>query len=512
MRAEQESNRFSNTSSIPENGQELIRLQEIDKPKHECGVFGVFAPSEDVARITYFGLYALQHRGQESSGIVTLDKGEIHSHHGMGLVPQIFNDDTIIDNLTGQIAVGHNRYSNTGEVTEINAQPFIYKGVVISENGNLVNPQKLRDKLEAQNIFPSEAIDGSKCSSDGELIAQSIYAASGSNWVEKIQNASLDWDGAYTLVVAAEDSLYGVLDHQGTWPFSLGRLNNSGYILTSETCALDHVNAKVERFVKPGEIIKINNNGVESFKLPNPKNIRRAKCPFDSTYFSRPDSLYLEPNELIPEGVTINQLREEMGRQLARDSYVDADVVFGVPNSGLVFARGWSDETGTPNREGFIKNQYVGRNFISPDERQRDVGKSIKLNVLKENVKGKIVVVTDDSIVRGDTMPSNVRKLRNAGVKEVHVRIAFPRILFPCHYGIDTYKPSELISSRMSQEELRQHVDADTLYFLSIKSFAKVLTKHAPDISLEDFCRGCYLNEYPTPVPTIHDKNVLARV
>ena len=484
---------------------------ESEKPQHNCGVFGIWDPEANVARVAFFGLYALQHRGQESAGIATSDGKAVYLHRDMGLVSQVFTDEDI-NKLAGFIAIGHTRYSNTGGSKLVNAQPAVYGPVAVSENGNLVNSRDLRKEHEALGIFPSIYSDGSKCSSDGEMLAQSIAIASGKTWLEKIKNASLKWEGAYTLTIIAEDTLFGVSDHQGTWPFCLGRINNFGYVLASESCALDQVGARLERFVRPGEIIAVNHQGIIFDKLPNPRNVQVAHCPFDDTYFSRPDSLHLEPTPQKPEGVTHYDLRLRMGEQLAREFPVEADVVFGIPDSGIVFARGWSKEANIPFVDGFIKNRYIGRTFITPDQKIRDLGAHVKLNPIRENIHGRRVVVTDDSIVRATSMPKYVSLIRQAGATQVHVRIAFPRIIAPCHYGIDTYSREELISARLSKDELKEHVGADSLEFLSDQGFEKCLVTGSDNLTLANFCRGCYHNIYPTIVPEVRDKLVLEKI
>jgi len=461
----------------------------VDKPREYCGVFGIYGPGEDVARITFFGLYALQHRGQESAGIATADGQRIQVHAMMGLVAQVF-DEASLARLRGHIAIGHTRYSTMGSSRVCNAQPFVIEGpagpLAIAHNGNLVNAEYLHQQLVEQgHHFQS--------STDSESIGKMIAFAPGATWVERIRYAMERLLGAYSLVLMTPDSLFAVRDPLGVRPLCLGRLNHA-WVVASETCALDTVGARFEREVAPGEIVVIDAQGLRShIGLPSQ---RQAQCIFEYIYFARPDSIL--NNKLV------YLARQEMGRELAREHPADADIVIAVPDSAIPAAIGYAEELGLPYREGLIKSRYIGRTFIQPDQRIREVGINLKFNPLPEVLRGQRVVVVDDSIVRGNTTRQIVRLLRRAGAREVHVRIHCPPFVNPCYLGIDVARRHELIAARMSVEEIARFIGADSLGYLSVEGLLRAI-----GVPERLFCRACFTGEYPVPV-TLMDMDKLA--
>lgn len=471
---------------------------ESDKPKHECGVFGIYAPGEDVSRLTFYGIFALQHRGQESAGIAASDGREIKDRKHMGPVFNLIEED--IAALKGKIAIGHTRYSNTGGSTLANAQPVTFGQIAIAENGNLVNPQDLRRKLAQIGIFPTIHSNGESCSSDGELIAQTIATSPGKNWLEKIQNASRNLIGAYSLTIIAGDTLYGVKDPYGVWPLCLGTINDRGYVLASESCALDTIGAKLVRELEPGEIIAINDDGLKSFYLPARVESQSAACAFDANYFQRPDSIFRN-------GDRIRKIRMRLGRQLAIDHPVDADIVISIPRSGDFGAMGFSKQSGIPLEVGFIKNEYIGRTFIMPDQRIRDLGVRLKLNPFPEVISGQRIVVVDDSIVRGTTSPLITEILFLCGAQEVHMRLTFPPVKHPCFIGVDIPTRNELVASERTVEQIRQKIGATSVGYNSIENFFK----YGLMLPKEHFCTGCLTGDHPITVPPERDKFALER-
>ncbi len=453
---------------------------------HEsCGIFGVYSPNEDVARLTFFALFALQHRGQESSGIATADGKKIRTYTGMGRVSYVFTEETLRP-LTGHIAIGHNRYSTAGSSRAINAQPFIVGNdgdtIGIAHNGNIINAARLREELaELGYTF--------RGSSDSEVVATLILATPGKNWVERIRTAMRRLEGAYSLVIITPEELYAVRDPLGVRPLSLGTVDH-GYVVASETCALDHIGARVLREVEPGEIVLINENGVTSF--PGEPG-RRGLCIFEYIYFARLDS--------VINGKLLYKTRLAMGAGLANEHPVDADLVISVPESATAAGVGYARESGIPVAEGLIKNRYVGRTFIEPDQRLRDLGVAVKFNPMPQMLDGERLVVVDDSIVRGTTTPSVVRLLRKAGAKEVHMRICAPPIRHPCFLGVDMATRRELIAAQKSIPEICKFIGADSLGYLSIPGLIK-----AVDLPRENFCLACFTGDYPMPVQLEMDK------
>ncbi|MGD0796058.1 MAG: amidophosphoribosyltransferase, partial [Dehalococcoidales bacterium] len=406
---------------------------------HEsCGVFGVYAPNEDVARLTFFALFALQHRGQESAGIATADGKQIRVYTGMGRVSNVFTEETLRP-LNGHIAIGHNRYSTAGSSRIFNAQPIIVGNdgstIGIAHNGNLVNATHLYEELTGLGYR-------FKGTTDSEVIANLILSSPGKSWVEKIRYAMRRFQGAYSLVIITPQELYAVRDPFGVRPLCLGTIDH-GWVVASETCALDHIGADFVREIEPGEIVAINENGVASY--PGEPG-RRGLCIFEYIYFARPDS--------VINGRLLYPARQAMGAGLAREHAVDADLVIGVPDSATAAGVGYAQESGIPVAEGLIKNRYVGRTFIEPDQRIRDLGVKLKFNPMPQMLHGERLVVVDDSIVRGTTTPSVIRIMRKAGAKEIHMRICAPPIRYPCFFGVDMATRRELIAAQKSIPEI----------------------------------------------------------
>ena len=459
--------------------------------REKCGVFGVYAPEEDVARITFYGIYALQHRGQESAGIATADGRRIHVRTGMGLVSQVFAEADLY-HLPGHIAIGHTRYSTTGSTLIENAQPLYVEGangpLALVHNGNLVNAEVLRQDLEKQGFSLTT-------STDSEVVAHLLASAPGADWQERMAHVMRRIEGAYCLVVLTPKELIAMRDPYGLRPLCLGELNG-GYVIASESCALDHLGASFLREVEPGEALIIDGSGVTGSRVVEAP--RQALCVFEYIYFSRPDSV-LRDKLIYP-------VRMAMGRELARENPVEADLVIGVPDSAIAAAIGYSHESGIPYAEGLVKNRYVGRTFIEPDQRLRDVGVYLKFNPMRQVIGGQRLVVVDDSIVRGTTTPKVVEILRRAGAKEVHMRICSPPIRNPCYFGIDMATQWELIANKKTVEEIRGHIGADSLGYLSIEGLFRAIGDDRAS-----FCTACFTGQYPMPVQLQMDKLVFER-
>jgi len=450
-----------------------------DRFHEECGVFGIYGHA-DAANLTYLGLYALQHRGQESAGIVSTDGKKLYSEKSMGLVADIFTEERI-KKLPGHAAIGHNRYSTTGDSISINIQPIIVNfalgGLAVAHNGNLVNAGILKAELEAYgSIFQSTM--------DSEVVIHLIAQSRLPNLHERIVDALQHVQGSYSLLLLAEDELIGVRDPHGFRPLVLGELGGS-YVLASESCALDLIEATYLREIEPGEMVVINSSGIHStfpFRRADPSH-----CIFEFIYFARPDSYVF--------GQNVYTIRKEFGRQLARETGVQADVVIPVPDSGVPAALGYAEESGVPFGLGLIRNHYVGRTFIEPRQAIRHFGVKIKLNPVKDVLKGKRVVVVDDSIVRGTTSKKIIKMIRNAGASEIHMRISSPPTMYPCYYGIDTPTRQELIASSHSIEEIRKYITADTLGYISLDGVRKVVDRPL------NYCVACFCGDYPVPFP-----------
>jgi amidophosphoribosyltransferase len=450
-----------------------------DKFHEECGVVGVFGHPE-AATLAYLSLYALQHRGQESAGIVASNGEALISHRGMGLVADIFNED-ILSRLQGRLAIGHNRYSTSGSTVLKNCQPFVVEwaqgALAIAHNGNLVNADELRAKLEARgSIFQSTV--------DSEVIVHLIAASTAPTLVGRITDALSQVRGAYSLVFLTEDRVIATRDPYGFRPLVLGRVGET-IVVASETCALDLVDAVYEREVEPGEIVVISDRGVESVR-PFPAAARH-NCVFEYIYFARPDSRVF--------GRNVYEVRKDLGRQLAREAPADADIVIPVPDSGVPAAIGFAEQAGLPFEMGLIRNHYVGRTFIEPTNSIRHFGVKVKLNALREVLDGRRVVVVDDSIVRGTTSRKLVHMIRQAGAREVHMRISSPPTTHPCFYGIDTPTREELIASSHDVNGIRAYLGADSLAYLSVEGLYAFTGRDG-----NGFCDACFTGRYPVPV------------
>jgi len=454
----------------------------------ECGIFGIYDNDGlDAARTTYYALYALQHRGQESCGIAVNDNRTVVFHKGVGLVPDVFNE-VILNHLKGQMAIGHCRYSTTGNSTIENAQPLVSKYIkgtlALAHNGNLINSQQLRRELELNGaIFQT--------TNDSEVIAYILAKERlrSSSIEEAVQRSMGVLKGAYSIVLMSPEKLIAARDPYGFRPLSIGKIKNS-YVIASETCAFDAIGAEFVRDIDPGEIVVIGKQGISSIRTNCTG--RPNLCIFEFVYFARPDS--------VLEGASVYLARQEAGRYLAKEHPVEADVVIGVPDSGLDAALGYSKESGIPYGVGFIKNRYVGRTFIQSTQDQRDIAVKIKLNVLKAAVEGKRVILVDDSIVRGTTSKRIVSDLRAAGATEVHMRISSPPFLNPCYFGTDIDSKDKLIACKMSIEEIAKELGADSLGYLSIDNLRKI-----PVGANCDFCDGCFTGKYPMDVSWVDD-------
>ncbi len=459
-------------------------MYQDDKLHEECGIFGIYAPGREVARRTFFALYALQHRGQEAAGIVTCDGHMAHVHKGMGLVAQVFNEDNL-RYLQGHMAIGHNRYSTTGSSKLRNTQPYVIETIdgplAIGHNGNLINAPQLRRELLERGV-------GLQTSTDSELILHLLAGAGGPDWMTRIRILMARIEGAYSLVILTRDAVYGVRDPWGLRPLVLGKLEG-GHVLASESCAFSTIGATMLREIQPGEIVRIDGSGYEIIQGAPPQ--RFAFCTFEQIYFARPDS--------ILNGKLVHQVRQKLGRQLAREAPADADIVIPVPDSGTPHAIGYAQKSGIPYSEGLIKSRYIGRTFIEPTDQLRKVGVAMKFNPLPDNLDGKRVVMVDDSIVRGNTSGPLVQLLRNAGAREVHVRVACPPIKFPCFMGVDMASQSELIAANKSLDEICEHIGADSLAFLSISGLMRALKAN------DGYCNACFTGDYPfnTPIPLL---------
>ncbi len=454
-----------------------------DKLKEECGVFGVYGHSE-AANLCYYGLHALQHRGQESAGICTSDGTQFSYHRGMGLVKEVFTND-VLRKLVGGGAIAHVRYSTAGESRIQNAQPLIFKyrdgDLAIATNGNITNAQVIRKRLEEEgSIFQT--------TSDTEVVAHLIARSRKPTLVESVKDAMVQIEGAFAFLIQTNNQLIATLDANGLRPFAVGKLGGA-YLFASETCAFDAVGGQYVCDVEPGEMYILDETGMRKDRFAAPK--RRAICAMEYIYFARPDSDI--------DGFNIHSARKRMGRQLAMESFVDADVVTGVPDSSISAAIGFAEQTGIPYELGLIKNRYTGRTFIQPSQELREQGVKMKLSAVRKVVEGKRVIMIDDSIVRGTTSLRIVNLLREAGAKEVHVRISSPPFKNPCFYGIDTPSRKELIASSHTVEEIRKLINADSLHFLSKDGMIDSIGRAANEIN-RGHCLACFDDDYPTPL------------
>lgn len=459
-------------------------MDDVQKEIHEeCGVFGVYSSeNRTVAHTVYYGLYALQHRGQESGGIAVAFADKITYYKGMGLIPEIFANGNLDKLPEGDIAIGHVRYSTTGASQLLNAQPVVFTGkcgkMALAHNGNLTNTKQLRDELIAQNAVFQTTIDS-------EVMAVLINKLSDGDILKGVKLACPLFKGAYALVIMTADKLIAVRDPYGIRPLCLGTVDDD-VVVASESCALDAVGANFLRDVKPGEIVVIDSNGIQSHMMENiPK--KSALCIFEYVYFARHDS--------IIDGCSVYHARQEAGRLLAKYYKVEADIVAGVPDSANVAARAYAEESGIPFVEALAKNRYVGRTFIQPDQRQRENSLSVKMNALRANIRGKRLIIIDDSIVRGTTMRKIIKMLRDAGAKEVHIRICSPIVKHPCHLGIDIQTYSQLIGAYRDENQICKCIGADSVRYLSVEHLVESCKK-----SNLNFCLGCFTGEYPYPM------------
>jgi amidophosphoribosyltransferase len=449
-----------------------------DKPREECGLFGVYAPEQEVTQLTYYGLYALQHRGQESAGIAVGDGHKIKYHKAMGLVSEVFSDQ-ILQELNGKMAIGHVRYSAKGANLPTNAQPLVgyfQKGMIaLAHNGNLTNAVELRDELANRGTVFQTTVDS-------ELILNMIARYRRHSLEDAILKTMLDLRGAYAFLIMAEGKIIGVRDPYGIRPLCIGRLNNR-YCFASESCALDTIGAEFVRDVEPGELVTLDQDGLYSRQgIPSNKT---THCSFEYIYFARPDSTI--------DSLNVWESRRRMGEELARECPIEADVVLAVPDSGTPAAIGYAKALDLPFEEGLLKNRYVGRTFIQPTQRMREVGVRIKLNTNARVIRGRRVIMIDDSIVRGTTSSKLVEMVRKSGAKEIHLLISSPPVCYSCYYGIDTGKRENLIANKMSIEEIREHIGADSLYYLSEEGLKRALN-YSP------VCLACFNGDYPIDV------------
>lgn len=460
-----------------------------DKPHEECGVFGIYAPSLEVARVTFFGLFALQHRGQESAGMAATDGRHISVRRNLGLVSQAFDEDDIV-NLPGFAAIGHTRYSTAGSTLQCNAGPMYADTnlgpIAIAHNGNLTNANILKEELESRGeIFET--------STDSEVLARMIALEEGENIPDKIRNAMPKMIGAFSLAVLTTNELYAVRDSIGVRPLCIGKLAE-GYVIASESAALMTIGAELVREVEPGEIIRVHEHGYESLGIATKKT--PALCMLELVYFARPDSQLM--------GQRLHMMRQNMGRQLWREAPVDADVVVGLPDSATPAAIGYAQESGIPYGEALIKNRYIGRTFIQPNQQMRAQSVRLKFNVLPEVVKDKKVVLVDDTIVRGTTSRPIVELVRQAGAKEVHMRVHAPPIMWPCYLGVDLAKRDELIAARLSIPQIAEHIGVDSLQYLSLDGLMDAIGK-----GNNRFCHACMTGQYPVKTFSNLDKLAL---
>ena len=457
-----------------------------DKLREECGVMAIYN-HPDAARMTYWGLYSLQHRGQESGGIASADGQNVNDIKGMGLVSEIFTDD-VLAKLPGHIAIGHTRYSTTGDSALLNAQPISVestKGLIaIAHNGNLVNLGTARERLERDGAL-------FQTTSDSEIIIQLIAHSKETTLVDCIADSLSQVEGAFSIVMMTRNRIFAARDPHGFRPLSMGRISGENgapdtFVFASETCAFDLLHAKYERDVQPGELVMVSEDGVTSRYFDT--TTKQASCIFEHVYFARPDSRIF--------GRWVQQSRAEMGRQLARESGVPADMIVPVPDSGVTAAIGYAEESGIPFNLGLIRNHYVGRTFIQPEQRVRDFGVRMKLNPVRSLLEGKRVILIDDSIIRGTTSRKIVRMVRAAGAKEVHLRISCPPTISPCFYGVDTPSKKDLIAANKSVREICEFIEADSLAYLSLDGLIHCCTEG--DAEPNKYCTACYTGNYPT--------------
>lgn len=471
-----------------------------DKPREECGVFGVYAEGRNVARLSFFGLYALQHRGQEAAGIATCDGERAYLHKAMGLVSQVFNEDNLSP-LEGHMAIGHNRYSTTGSQHVRNTQPYLIETIHgplgIAHNGNLTNALELRQLLLKRGV-------GLSSTSDTEMMNQilaappevweadgiSVESEDGDHWIGRIRAMMQIVKGAYSLAILTRDAIYAVRDPNGLRPLSIGKLGENQYVIASETCALSTIGAEYVDYVSPGSILRIDKNGVREFEGVPPAE-KRTLCVFEYVYFARPDS--------VLDGQVVHATRQSMGHTLAQESPADADLVIGVPDSATPAAIGFAAESGIPFGEGLTKNRYIGRTFIEPEDGLRKQSVNLKYNALTSNLRGKRIVLVDDSIVRGNTAAPLVQLLRDAGATEIHVRVSSPPVKHPCFMGVDMATYKELIAAHMDIDGICERIGADSLGYLTLPGMLDAI-ENVVGFS-NDYCTACFSGNYPIDIP-----------
>ncbi len=456
-------------------------VTDLDSPKEECGVIAVSSLDEAAARVAFFGLYALQHRGQEAAGIAVADGRSVRLHKGQGLVGQVF-DDAALKPLVGSLAIGHTRYSTTGVNSDRNVQPYVVETMHgplgISHNGNIVNADQLRSKLLKRGA-------GLQSSSDSEVLALMLAATEGATWEDRLAKIMPEWEGAFSLAILAGTKIIVTRDPWGFRPLSIGRMPTGGHAVASETGALQTIGCDAIREVEPGEVVVLQGEQTRSHQAIKPKE-RQARCTFEHIYFSRPDAVW--------DGILIHQARQRLGEELALEHPVEADVVIPVPDSSTPAAIAYANVSGIPYNEGFVKNRYIGRTFIEPTDELRRQGVALKFNTLPENLEGKRVIMVDDSIVRGTTSGPLVKLVRDAGAAEVHMRITCPPIAHPCFFGVDMGTHDELIGHKMGVPEIGEHIGADSLGFLSVERMMKALGRD------DGYCNACFTGSYPVPV------------
>lgn len=464
-----------------------------DKLREECGVFGIWGHVE-AANFTALGLHALQHRGQEAAGIVSFDRKQFHAHRGLGHVGDIFGTEEVMASLKGRAAIGHNRYATTGDTVLRNVQPLFaelaFGGFALAHNGNLTNAATLRHELVQRGALFQSTMDT-------EVIIHLMALQTGASVIERLVHALSRVEGAYSLVAICDDMVIGVRDPLGVRPLVIGQLpEERAYVIASETCALDIIGADFVRDVEPGELVILDQYGLSARQV-FPKSARRF-CIFEHIYFARPDS--------IVEGSSIYDARQRIGAELAKESPVDADVIIPVPDSGVPAALGFSQQSGIPFELGIIRNHYVGRTFIEPGQQIRDLGVKLKHNANRAKIRGKRVVLVDDSIVRGTTSRKIVQMVRAAGATEIHFRIAAPPTTNPCFYGVDTPQKEELLASSLSVEQMADHIGVDTLAFVSIDGLYRAMGEPARNRAQPQYCDACFTGEYPTRLTDREDR------
>ena len=469
-------------------------FNEVKSLNEECGVFGVWG-HPDAARVTYFGLHSLQHRGQEGAGVVTNDAGKLNGHRDLGLLAEVFSDERVLQRLTGDAAIGHVRYATAGNGSVDNIQPFLFKffdqQIGLAHNGNLTNAKSLRKSLEkAGAIFHSN--------SDTEILMHLIRRSEEPLFMDRVKEALNQVKGGFAYLLLTENAMIAALDHNGFRPLSIGKMVNGAYVVASETCALEVIGAEFIRDVRPGEVVIIDDAGIQIEQYT--QEVQPAICSMEFIYFARPDSNIA--------GVNVHRARKNMGRRLAQEAPIEADMVIGVPNSSLSAASGYAEASGIPYELGLVKNQYIARTFIQPTQELREQGVRMKLSAVRGVVEGKRVILVDDSIVRGTTSRRIVQLLKEAGAKEVHVRIGSPPLRYPCFYGIDIQTRKELIAAKYTEAEICEKIEADSLAFLSEDGLIEAIGLDF-DAPYSGLCMAYFNGDYPTPLYD-YEENYLA--